>query len=109
MLLLTKYTVLYKENEICCIILLSLPSRERGLKSQQGEYFKHTNSSLPSRERGLKLPYIGKGQCCHRSLPSRERGLKYMYLNPWLSDSSVAPFAGAWIEIYETSKRMVYL
>jgi len=65
--------------------------------------------SLPSRERGLKLPYIGKGQCCHRSLPSRERGLKYMYLNPWLSDSSVAPFAGAWIEIYETSKRMVYL
>ena len=32
MLLLTKYTVLYKENEICCIILLSLPSRERGLK-----------------------------------------------------------------------------
>ena len=34
MLLLTKYTVLYKENEICCIILLSLPSRERGLKLQ---------------------------------------------------------------------------
>ena len=34
MLLLTKYTVLYKENEICCIILLSLPSRERGLKSK---------------------------------------------------------------------------
>ena len=32
MLLLTKYTVLYKENEICCIILLSLPSRKRGLK-----------------------------------------------------------------------------
>ena len=32
MLLLTKYTVLYKENEICCIILPSLPSRERGLK-----------------------------------------------------------------------------
>ena len=35
MLLLTKYTVLYKENEICCIILLSLPSRERGLKSDE--------------------------------------------------------------------------
>ena len=35
MLLLTKYTVLYKENEICCIILLSLPSRERGLKSAE--------------------------------------------------------------------------
>lgn len=54
MLLLTKYTVLYKENEICCIILLSLPSRERGLK-----FVLHTANtegimSLPSRERGLK-------------------------------------------------------
>ena len=38
MLLLTKYTVLYKENEICCIILLSLPSRERGLKFFYGEH-----------------------------------------------------------------------
>ncbi len=55
MLLLTKYTVLYKENEICCIILLSLPSRERGLKS---------TNMVPT---GLL--------------------------------ESVAPFAGAWIEI----------
>ena len=55
MLLLTKYTVLYKENEICCIILLSLPSRERGLKSPTAE------------DNSTKL--------------------------------SVAPFAGAWIEI----------
>ena len=55
MLLLTKYTVLYKENEICCIILLSLPSRERGLK-----YVKHFENK--------KL-------------------------------LTVAPFAGAWIEI----------
>ena len=56
MLLLTKYTVLYKENEICCIILLSLPSRERGLKS---DYF------------GLEIDFV-----------------------------QVAPFAGAWIEIF---------
>ena len=78
MLLLTKYTVLYKENEICCIILLSLPSRERGLKwfvyaaKITGEVVapfagawieiqfisyatSTTASSLPSRERGLKL------------------------------------------------------
>ena len=56
MLLLTKYTVLYKENEICCIILLSLPSRERGLKYEEEEKI--------------------------------------------LDRKKVAPFAGAWIEIY---------
>ena len=59
MLLLTKYTVLYKENEICCIILLSLPSRERGLKCYTGfERFQEI-MSLPSRERGLKLHSLG--------------------------------------------------
>ena len=62
MLLLTKYTVLYKENEICCIILLSLPSRERGLKSD-----------IPSAET------VG---------------------------STVAPFAGAWIEIKEIIEKI---
>ena len=56
MLLLTKYTVLYKENEICCIILLSLPSRERGLK--------------------------------------------YCRVDLTFDSGLVAPFAGAWIEIY---------
>ena len=54
MLLLTKYTVLYKENEICCIILPSLPSRERGLKSSFDVFDHLPNLSLPSRERGLK-------------------------------------------------------
>ena len=54
MLLLTKYTVLYKENEICCIILLSLPSRERGLKLFKVEGDPNGILSLPSRERGLK-------------------------------------------------------
>ena len=55
MLLLTKYTVLYKENEICCIILLSLPSRERGLKSLTLMAVAAAPLSLPSRERGLKF------------------------------------------------------
>ena len=55
MLLLTKYTVLYKENEICCIILLSLPSRERGLKSKIIFCVLPSIESLPSRERGLKF------------------------------------------------------
>ena len=80
--------------------LMSLPSRERGLKSSgqitivtlcpvapfAGAWIEiHDTrqparsmfSSLPSRERGLK------------SKPERKRGL----------EKSVAPFAGAWIEI----------
>ena len=77
MLLLTKYTVLYKENEICCIILLSLPSRERGLKCFKTKKIRQFNSSLPSRERGLKF-------------------CKYLLS---CKDLIVAPFAGAWIEI----------
>ena len=78
MLLLTKYTVLYKENEICCIILLSLPSRERGLKY----------TTIIQIFRMLRL-----------SLPSRERGLKYYTIYKASVRVGVAPFAGAWIEI----------
>ena len=77
MLLLTKYTVLYKENEICCIILLSLPSRERGLKFLKSKTTLEYIKSLPSRERGLKFPIIHDLQSFVASLPSRERGLKY--------------------------------
>ena len=67
MLLLTKYTVLYKENEICCIILLSLPSRERGLKSINCVGCLLAVPSLPSRERGLKFLSCG-------SIPHRDSG-----------------------------------
>ena len=40
------------------------------------------------------------------SLPSRERGLKSFYLDEVLPGDTVAPFAGAWIEIevYTTPK-----
>ena len=76
MLLLTKYTVLYKENEICCIILLSLPSRERGLKSVVSFIVLSVIVSLPSRERGLKSDKTQVHYQNPVSLPSRERGLK---------------------------------
>ena len=33
------------------------------------------------------------------SLPSRERGLKYQLIQCYAKEISVAPFAGAWIEI----------
>ena len=80
MLLLTKYTVLYKENEICCIILLSLPSRERGLK------------------------YICSRCRCDRSSVAPFAGAWIEIINTYFRAAKVfvAPFAGAWIEIYFT-------
>ena len=60
-----------------CEILLSLPSRERGLKFWHRQARWENTGSLPSRERGLKSSVIN---------------MSY-YLEV------VAPFAGAWIEI----------
>ena len=80
-------------------VILSLPSRERGLKSRYFDPFfemdfvapfagawieiarkeagfSKAQASLPSRERGLKsLPFLTAGRF-PGSLPSRERGLK---------------------------------
>ena len=56
--------------------VLSLPSRERGLKYQVQIQSAPPTQSLPSRERGLK--YYSQVSCQQErvSLPSRERGLK---------------------------------
>ena len=57
--------------------------------------------SLPSRERGLKSDTsVLKDKTLKPSLPSRERGLKYCNSGGVKSLSDVAPFAGAWIEIH---------
>ena len=57
--------------------VLSLPSRERGLKSGKDEIGLIVASrSLPSRERGLKYHRRKLPIMLSRSLPSRERGLK---------------------------------
>ncbi len=78
---------------------MSLPSRERGLKYEWEENYRNLIVSLPSRERGLKLSAGANHLPNGLSLPSRERGLKLPL--PWLLCCifSVAPFAGAWIEI----------
>ena len=55
--------------------------------------------SLPSRERGLKFALDYSVVYCDTSLPSRERGLKFLKLEISFLRNSVAPFAGAWIEI----------
>ena len=85
--------------------LLSLPSRERGLKSHRGCRCPAHRSSLPSRERGLKSQIIAKPVVAIPSLPSRERGLKCAGAPPEQRYRHVAPFAGAWIEMTEPESR----
>ena len=100
MLLLTKYTVLYKENEICCIILLSLPSRERGLKFVIICWDYMPPLSLPSRERGLKFVRLGVDDEFVEVAPFAGAWIEICFQAVHLScPLTVAPFAGAWIEI----------
>ena len=57
--------------------LMSLPSRERGLKYCVLPAGDDQRPSLPSRERGLKWHAHGVRAGQAMSLPSRERGLKF--------------------------------
>ena len=57
--------------------------------------------SLPSRERGLKYSRYTNEEIATLSLPSRERGLKSWRKGAEIRNNTVAPFAGAWIEISE--------
>mgnify|MGYP004464365275 CR=1 FL=1 len=59
MCLLMDLSILYEITEIYCIILLSLPSWERGLKCVNKSLDATILQSLPSWERGLKLFYSG--------------------------------------------------
>ncbi len=79
--------------------VLSLPSRERGLKYVEADGLRIKGMSLPSRERGLKSPPHGEKRPRGKSLPSRERGLKSIKPLPYRAELPVAPLAGAWIEI----------
>ena len=78
---------------------MSLPSRERGLKFVKYVKLWYHHMSLPSRERGLKFVKYVKLWYHHRSLPSRERGLKYISIYINSNTETVAPLAGARIEI----------
>ncbi len=99
----------------------SLPTRERGLKfffrlsghvsAQVAPYAgawieisttaraSASVSSLPTRERGLKSQCGGVQFPPASSLPTRERGLKSSVLVNGTVEGTVAPYAGAWIEI----------
>ena len=77
MCLLMDLSILYEITEIYCIILLSLPSWERGLK-----FFKHGYLVMPCQVAPFVGAWIEMRVWCIRSgsipsLPSWERGLKY--------------------------------
>ena len=63
--------------------------------------------SLPSRERGLKSVGQDPITIFTMSLPSRERGLKSDVPDPPDTALPVAPLAGAWIEMwnYESTEQ----
>ena len=64
--------------------------------------------SLPSRERGLKYIIRHTAHLLSLSLPSRERGLKLGELLVNTRLATVAPLAGAWIEILpDTDMEMI--
>ena len=69
-------SVLYKNKQIFCAILMSLLSWERGLKLGSGPQAKSTHESLLSWERGLKFAMENVKTIGITSLLSWERGLK---------------------------------
>ena len=73
-------SVLYKNKQIFCAILLSLLSWERGLKSTSVPIPKLVYKSLLSWERGLKFRCLLSYMNSFRSLLSWERGLKLKHL-----------------------------
>lgn len=70
-------SVLYKNKQIFCAILLSLLSWERGLKFSRYIPCRSVVASLLSWERGLKYRISLFEVKTKKSLLSRERGLKY--------------------------------
>ena len=99
MLLLTKYTVLYKENEICCIILLSLPSRERGLKFIGLFFLTDKLTVAPFAGAWIEILYAMTGYDMKIVAPFAGAWIE-IYMTKYITkDLCVAPFAGAWIEM----------
>ena len=78
---------------------LSLPSRERGLKSIWDNVLRTPLHVAPFTGAWIEMRMWSYTLGAHQSLPSRERGLKSLSGHPVLPLTRVAPFTGAWIEI----------
>ena len=81
---------------------MSLPSRERGLKSYEQVVIQRFKGVAPFAGAWIEIMYRMIQKSSATSLPSRERGLKFMYVMADTITKPVAPFAGAWIEIPRT-------
>ncbi len=104
-------------------MVLSLPTRERGLKFLLRFFDFRAGYVAPYAGAWIEIvcsnllcllprvaPYAGawieirKKKCLpweYRSLPTRERGLKYPHRLSAIYNLRVAPYAGAWIEMSE--------
>ena len=77
----------------------SLPSRERGLKSRNTIGICEISSSLPSRERGLKSKVKAYATGGFMVAPFAGAWIEMYNVYMDIDTEEVAPFAGAWIEI----------
>ena len=77
----------------------SLPSRERGLKSQMDDFTKGYFLVAPLAGAWIEIDLNYYLDLQYKSLPSRERGLKSFIGTVSVPVDQVAPLAGAWIEM----------
>ena len=95
-------SVLYKNKQIFCAILLSLLSWERGLKYTLKRCLEACFLVAPLVGAWIEMPLLFCEIEAFTSLLSWERGLKSALLSPCRNPRPVAPLVGAWIEISMT-------
>ena len=82
------------------LLVLSLPSWERGLKCFKDLECKDAILSLPSWERGLKYKRLHNYQSVKNVAPLVGAWIEIPNFTSPLSDTVVAPLVGAWIEMF---------
>ena len=92
-------SVLYKNKQIFCAILLSLLSWERGLKLRITSFYLLCFLVAPLVGAWIEIARNWKEHSQSWSLLSWERGLKFRHPVSSASRDTVAPLVGAWIEI----------
>ena len=83
--------------------VVSLPSRERGLKSKDFKTSGDVKMVAPFTGAWIEISSAYGQSMVTWSLPSRERGLKSVSQPAKPVPTQVAPFTGAWIEILPDS------
>ena len=92
-------SVLYKNKQIFCAILLSLLSWERGLKCRMRRPEQIRSQSLLSWERGLKSSNSQSHQRQKGVAPLVGAWIEILFPSRKINLKPVAPLVGAWIEM----------